>query len=371
MSNCFKLFTCCPLVKGFYQDIIIDLQRDKLFCIPNTVAPIMFLLKTTSLTKILSNLSNKDCDIVNEYIDFMTDNELGFFLKKSESALYPDLDLSWDFPANITNMVLEIIPKFDYLTEEFMHQIENLGCTSITLIFYNDFSFAEIENLIIRFKWTSIQAINIYTNHNKTFKAKSVANLINQNLRISGFYIYSTNLKFKKYKTISKVICSRKNLVRDLCGQIGNEYFINNLLFFTESQFHNTCLNRKICIDSDGYIKNCPSMKHHYGHISDTTLAEAIEKPGFKDCWYIKKDDIDVCQDCEFRHICTDCRAFIKDPENLYSQPAKCGYNPYIAKWQHEEGWISVEQWREENPSWEEQATELRELNKKYVGANE
>jgi hypothetical protein len=45
--------------------------------------------------------------------------------------------------------------------------------------------------------------------------------------------------------------------------------------------------------------------------------------------------------------------------------------NPYIAKWQHEEGWISVEQWREENPNWEEQAIELRELNKKYIGANE
>jgi len=111
-------------------------------------------------------------------------------------------------------------------------------------------------------------------------------------------------------------------------------------------------------------------MKHHYGHISDTTLAEAIEKPGFKDCWFIKKDDIDVCQDCELRHICTDCRAFIKDPNNIYSQPAKCGYNPYIAKWQHEEGWISVEQWREENPGWEEQAIELRDLQKKFVDSN-
>jgi len=78
-----------------------------------------------------------------------------------------------------------------------------------------------------------------------------------------------------------------------------------------------------------------------------------------------------VCQDCEFRHICTDCRAFIKDSNNIYSQPAKCGYNPYIAKWQNEEGWISVEQWRKENPEWEKQAIELRELHKKYIAINE
>ena len=83
--------------------------------------------------------------------------------------------------------------------------------------------------------------------------------------------------------------------------------------------------------------------------IKDTTLQEALEKPGFKDLWNIKKDDIDVCKDCEFRHICTDCRAFIKDENDIYSQPAKCGYNPYIAKWESQEGYITVEEWRKSN----------------------
>ena len=101
-------------------------------------------------------------------------------------------------------------------------------------------------------------------------------------------------------------------------------------------------------------------MKHHYGHISDTELIDVVRKPEFRKWWYYKKDDIDVCQDCEFRHICTDCRAFIKDPDNILSQPAKCGYNPYIALWEGQENWISVEQWRAENPDWEKQAKENR-----------
>jgi len=49
----------------------------------------------------------------------------------------------------------------------------------------------------------------------------------------------------------------------------------------------------------------------------------------------------------------TDCRAFIKNPENIYSQPAKCTYNPYIAKWQGEEDYMSVAEWRNLNPEWE------------------
>ena len=55
-------------------------------------------------------------------------------------------------------------------------------------------------------------------------------------------------------------------------------------------------------------------------------------------------DKIIVCKDCEFRYICTDCRIFIKDNNNIYSQPLHCNYNPYIAKWEGESEYIPVEQ---------------------------
>jgi SPASM domain peptide maturase of grasp-with-spasm system len=97
-------------------------------------------------------------------------------------------------------------------------------------------------------------------------------------------------------------------------------------------------------VDAEGNIKNCPAMERSFGNIKDTTLQEAIEKPGFKDLWFVHKDQIDVCKDCEFRHLCMDCRCFIKDPENIYSQPAKCTYNPYICKWQGQEGYVPVEE---------------------------
>ena len=97
-------------------------------------------------------------------------------------------------------------------------------------------------------------------------------------------------------------------------------------------------------------------MGHNFGNIKDTSLEEAINKPSFKDLWGIRKDDIDVCKDCEFRYMCLDCRCFIKDKKNIFSQPAKCPYNPYIAKWQGDDGYITVEKWRAENPNWEKMA---------------
>ncbi len=47
-------------------------------------------------------------------------------------------------------------------------------------------------------------------------------------------------------------------------------------------------------------------MTESFGNIRDTTLAEAIEKPGFKKYRDINKDKILVCKDCEFRNMCVD-----------------------------------------------------------------
>ncbi|MEM9823198.1 MAG: hypothetical protein AAF985_19110, partial [Bacteroidota bacterium] len=81
-------------------------------------------------------------------------------------------------------------------------------------------------------------------------------------------------------------------------------------------------------------IKNCPSLPNTYGHIANTTLAEALNQDEFKKVWNINKDQISVCKDCEFRHVCTDCRAYLEKPNDPYSKPLKCGYDPYTNKWQ-------------------------------------
>lgn len=75
-------------------------------------------------------------------------------------------------------------------------------------------------------------------------------------------------------------------------------------------------------------------MPQSFGNIKDTTLQEALDQPDFKKYWNVTKDQIEVCKDCEFRYICTDCRAYTEHPENMYAKPLKCGYNPYTCEWE-------------------------------------
>ncbi len=75
-------------------------------------------------------------------------------------------------------------------------------------------------------------------------------------------------------------------------------------------------------------------MQASFGNVTTTTLSDALYTEGFRDKWNIRKDQIEVCRDCELRYVCTDCRAYLSDTSNMFSKPFKCSYNPYTAEWE-------------------------------------
>jgi len=152
--------------------------------------------------------------------------------------------------------------------------------------------------------------------------------------KISTLIIYSSPENINQNILDCNLYFTKLNISSEShCGCVSMELFNINIQSFTESLSFNSCLNRKISVDAEGNIKNCPSMSESFGNIKDTTLAEALEKPDFKKYWNINKDKIHICKDCEFRHVCTDCRAYVEDPKDILSKPLKCGYNPYIGEW--------------------------------------
>ncbi|WP_392389175.1 SPASM domain-containing protein, partial [Elizabethkingia miricola] len=86
-------------------------------------------------------------------------------------------------------------------------------------------------------------------------------------------------------------------------------------------------------------IKNCPAMPKIFGNVKTSSLEDALKHSEFREYWNLSKDHIEICKDCEFRYICTDCRAFTElshqnDKGLDYSKPLKCGYNPYRGEWE-------------------------------------
>lgn len=118
-----------------------------------------------------------------------------------------------------------------------------------------------------------------------------------------------------------------------ICGKVSKNGFNINPQFYSESLNHNTCLFKKISIDKNGDIKNCPSFSLSFGNIQNMPLENSLKAAFFKKQWNITKDQINVCKVCEFRHICSDCRANLSGP---YEKPSGCNYDPYTGLWAEE-----------------------------------
>ena len=242
----------------------------------------------------------------------------------------------------ISNSIIDINSSSTYDIHEAIKQLDRLNCFHLQIRFFNRPTNKRIQSILNWIDPSSFRTVEFFLPYyeNSIFEADSF--LLN-NKRITGVIFFDTPKEKNKLSGVNVVSYLEKNILDcSSCGVITSQYFSATMNHFTESQHHNTCLNRKISIDVNGEIKNCPSMHKSYGNIKNTTLEEALNKQGFKNLWSIKKDDIKICQDCEFRHICTDCRAFIDNPDDIYSHPAKCTYNPYQAKWKGEDGYVYV-----------------------------
>lgn len=353
----FTIFSNCIPVKGYRRAVIYDLQTLEQYYIPNTLYEIINKKRTIDLENIINKLDIAEIKIFNNYIDFLNAKNLGHFCSNEDVKLYPNLNLCWYYPSIISNAIIEIknIYILDYKT--LITEIEQLGCKHLQIQFTETVNESDVEILATYLNGTRILTVELLLQYNE--EHKWIPKIIENHKRIIRIIVYNAPEKIVYIENTNNIPLSymplQMNFKKD-CGKIGSHYFSNNMTLFTESQHYNTCLNRKISIGVDGVIKNCPVMEISYGNVKTTSLRDAINKSGFKNLWGIRKDDVDVCKDCEFRYMCTDCRCFIKNPDDIYSQPAKCLYNPYIAKWSNEDGYISVEEWRFNNPNWEKKA---------------
>ena len=75
-----------------------------------------------------------------------------------------------------------------------------------------------------------------------------------------------------------------------------------------------------------------------------SSLREIISSPEFQKYWFVHKEMIDVCRHCEFRHMCVDSVVPEQRENGTWFRPTECNYNPFICKWDNEEGYLTLEQ---------------------------
>lgn len=343
-SKFFLLYPDCIPVKGKSRSLIFNSSRNNFKFIPNDLFDILVKYNSKSIAYVKQNYENKHHGVIDEYFEFLLKEDLIFFTYNPE--LFPSLSLNWDDPRKINNAIIDFNANSDYDLKSIFYQLNLLGCNHIQIRFFDNVNkniLTQIHSILDNQK-SGIFSIEFILPYSIDFSIKELKKIIDENARITSLIVYKA-----PFDKSSEIL--RKNFNHLLftqldigstksCGKIHHSLFARNIKNFTESINHNSCLNKKIAIDSQGNIKNCPSMPLSFGNIKNVSLEDVLNKNDFKRYWSVTKNEIETCKDCEFRYFCTDCRAYT-DRRNIdsnrdmdFSKPLKCGYNPATTKWE-------------------------------------
>lgn len=331
MKNYFLYSHCIP-VRGYGRSIIYDLGRNTYYYIPNSLYDILDKHLSFPVKRLMNFYKMEDREIIKEYFDFLHNKDL---IYESNDAIFLSLEEGADTPTEIENIIIDTYLFFKQNYTELKRQIENLGVNAIQLRFFGVMDFDIIREAVHIMGMGRHSDLHLVISYGQLLQCSDfVKNIVNSAPLLSYIKIYSAPfLRRNKYLNVDIELTKDEILDESSCGLISrSNFYVNSKLYF-ESQKYNNCLYKKISVDKEGWIKNCPSMKKNYGHINDVELISVASSKSFTSYWNINKDKIDTCKNCEYRYMCIDCRAYRKS-DDLYSCPLKCTYDIINCKWE-------------------------------------
>jgi len=331
------LFADCIPVKGAQRATICDVGRGKLYIIPQSMYYFIEEFEGHSLHQLMDLVDKNNREILEEYINCLEDNELIFWCNEEETKLFPKMKKKWASPSLISNAIIEFNHNYTY--DIAMIELNELGCS------YFQLRLASIDLDVIacftQFLAKLIQhcpnlnMFEVLLPHHSEVMDEMFLNSINKyvQLRCVTFYNHTIDLQTTVDSLCIKHRVDNLNNSQEKSAVSFSSFFLNSEFFF-ESRLRNPYYNGKVTIDIEGNIKNTINDMESFGNICSDTIISAINKPHFKTLWYSSKDQIEGCQNCEFRYICFDTRPIIFDRiNNIYKSTTPCNYDPYTARW--------------------------------------
>jgi len=319
-----KLASNCFFVKGYKMNLLFDTQNKLWYHIKENEEELLSENLERSKKEYLYNHG-----IILKYPNFLQDR-------------LPQVNTDYISPQHCESVILDFNSKSPYDAIDALKKLDSLNLVNAQLRFFAIPNPVKLKEIIEFLDYLTIESVEIILPFSEDLlNLFESDDFLEKSSKVFRVFMHSVNLgnSFRKSE-IKKIYFSNEMIVDDSnCGKISPFNFSQNSKHYYKSRNFNSCLFKKIGIDVNGNIRNCPSLPEKIGNITDLNLNLDLTQFSTDK---IKKDDIEVCQDCEFRHICTDCRAFTDSKSRPNARPSKCNYNPYIAKWSHEEGYRTL-----------------------------
>lgn len=339
----FKMFANCQIVKGFTRGIIIDLQNQSYLYLPLLLIEVLEKTEQLSIEELIDSYDSMPnaSEVIKSFLAQLSGKGYGFVTNKPEN--FPEI--KWDFqsPYIISNAVI----YFNDITNKntLFQQLSGMGTESIGFVL-RKLSCEVVSEIHAKVKGKRFKSIQIfYENISDAYEniLKIIPSLTPLLTHIFLFNCEESGV-IKNNNVVIIKTKSPLSIIRETKSFSSPKNFAVNIMHFRESLRFNTFLNCKVAIDEDGEIKNAFNSNQSFGNISNNDIKSIVSTIGFQKHWFVHKGLIDVCKDCEFRHICSDNRIPKQRVDSTWYHESECNYNPYIAKWSDEAGYKSVKE---------------------------
>jgi SPASM domain peptide maturase of grasp-with-spasm system len=331
------MFSSIQLVKGARRTLLVDLERNVMRFLPNDLYNFIDKCKSKTLLKVLSSYCEDDQTTAKEYVDFLVRSEYAFHTDEPER--FPPLSLSWKSPCKLTNAVIDInaTSKHDYDT--IVNSLNSARCQSADFRVFEQLDSNELEAILSSTSESTLESVRVYIPYTMWNGSKYDNKLFIKYPRLNTLIIYNApeNRIVDNHDGLGALCYIVESINSpECCGYVSEKLMLGNLYVYTESLHHNSCLNRKLSIDVNGFVKNCSVQDNNFGYYKNINFLDLIDNnKEFTKYWNITKDHVDTCCACEFRYSCIDCRFVLDEESNIYSKPKRCHYDPYTATWKN------------------------------------
>jgi hypothetical protein len=309
------------IVRGSNRLCLYDLPRKEYHFAPIDFEKLIIKIEGKSDTTSFQ-LSNDEM----EWVSFMEEEEFIIKIPKSVLNEFIPISLKWEHPSIITNAIIydnENIDKCLTLADQLCCKQLVITCKSVErlkVLMESNFRISNFQN---------IDVILEEVEHENVLRLKEEFPII------GGVF---TKQKYSKNE-LGAIMTLRDS-------DNNKKAFLVNIELFSESQVHHTYFNRKLFIGANGEIKNSPETEEIFGYIQNINSADELKEiiltPQFQKYWTVHKDICDVCKYCEFRHMCVENKIPYERKENQWYHKIECNYNPFIAKWEGEQGYLTL-----------------------------
>lgn len=336
----------CPVVGGYNRACVYDLIREKYEFVPNGFIGLVEAAKTVDgVGKWIDSCGN--VTIALEYIEYALKHEFAVEVPFELAECFTEIGFIWNDPASITNCIIDIIDQggLNRVAPNLVPLLTKLRCHFVQLRFIEPADYGLIEQSLSLFNNSLIDHIQLILTYSFGMDLDRLKTILYKCARLNSIRIYGAeNEDGKVSGAMGRPIIFLGNELGDY-GPNHNRMVVN-MKMYCESQKYNTYLNRKLYISPLGVIKNSPESNKIFGNISDigniSEVNDIVHSEAFTQLWSIGKSDIDVCRDCEFRHMCVDNISPLSREDGTWFRPIECKYNPYICKWKDEEGYRTL-----------------------------